>query len=328
MKEQIINLLKENENTFVSGQKISESLGVSRAAIWKYMKAIKEDGYEIESVSRKGYKLVSSPDLLTFEEVKGNLNTAYIGRNIIYFDSIDSTNNKAKECAREGAEEGTVVIAEEQTMGRGRLGRNWTSPKYKGIWMSIILRPDIDPINVSKITQIGAAAVAMATKDMGIDAFIKWPNDIVMNGKKVCGILTEMSGELNKVNYVIMGIGINVNIEKEEFPEEIKEVASSLKIQNGEYIKRKELVSRVLNNFEKLYEEFIREENISKSIKVCRERSILLGKEVRIIDRGKTTKAKALELSEDGKLVVQYEDGKIKEIISGEISVRGMNGYV
>lgn len=328
MKEQIINLLKESENTFVSGQKISESLGVSRAAIWKYINSIKEDGYEIESVSRKGYKLVSSPDVLTYEEIKNNLNTKYIGNNIIYFDSIDSTNNEAKKWAREGTKEGTVVIAEEQTMGRGRLGRNWTSPKYKGIWMSIILRPDIAPMKVSKITQIGAAAVTMAAEEMGIDTFIKWPNDIIMNGKKVCGILTEMSGELTKVNYVIMGIGINVNIEKEEFPEEIQIVASSLKIEKGQYIKRKELVSKVLNNFENLYNEFINEGKIDKSIEICRKKSILIGKQVRIIEREKETKAKALDLSKDGKLIVQYGDGKVEEIISGEISVRGLNGYV
>ncbi|MCY6354313.1 biotin--[acetyl-CoA-carboxylase] ligase [Clostridium sp. ZS2-4] len=328
MKEQIINLLKENQNTFVSGQKISESLGVSRAAIWKYINAIKQEGYEIESVSRKGYKLVSCPDLLTYEEIKNNLNTKYIGNNIIHFDSVDSTNNEAKKLAREGVKEGTVVIAEEQTMGRGRLGRNWTSPKYKGIWMSIILRPDIDPMKVSKVTQIGAAAVVMAAKDMGIEALIKWSNDIVMNGKKVCGILTEMSGELTKVNYVIMGIGINVNIEKEEFSEAIKDVASSLKIEKGQYVKRKELVSKVLNNFENLYDEFINEGKIDKSIEICRKKSILIGKQVRIIERKKETKAKVLDLSKDGKLIVQYEDGKVEEIISGEISVRGMNGYV
>lgn len=328
MKEQIINLLKENENTFVSGQKISESLGVSRAAIWKYINSIKEDGYEIESVSRKGYKLISSPDLLTYEEIKNKLNTKYIGNNIIHLDSVDSTNDEAKKRAREGAKEGTVVIAEEQTKGRGRLGRNWTSPKYKGIWMSIILRPDIDPMKVSKVTQIGAAAVTMAAEEMGIETFIKWPNDIIMNGKKVCGILTEMSGELTKVNYVIMGIGINANIEKEEFPEEIQVVASSLKIEKGQYVKRKELVSKVLNNFENLYDEFINEGKIDKSIEICREKSILIGKQVRIIEREKETKAKVLDLNKDGKLIVQYEDGKVEEIISGEISVRGLNGYV
>lgn len=328
MKEEIIKLLKENKNNFISGEKISESIGVTRAAVWKYIKAIKEEGYEIESVSRKGYKLTSSPDLLTFEEISPNLKTRFIGRNFVHLDTIDSTNNEAKKLAIDGSPEGTLVISEEQTMGRGRLGRNWVSPKHKGIWMSLILRPEINPIQVSKITQVAAAAVCMALIDMGIETLIKWPNDIVLNDKKVCGILTEMSGELNRVNYVIVGIGINANIDKDEFPEDLKPIASSLKIEIGNYIKRKELVRRILNNFEELYEELINEETIKKSIEICKDNSALIGKEIKIIEKGKETRARALSLNEDGKLIVQYKDGKIDELISGEISVRGLYGYV
>ncbi|MCY6958173.1 biotin--[acetyl-CoA-carboxylase] ligase [Clostridium brassicae] len=328
MKEKIIELLKQNKNNFISGQKISESLGVSRAAIWKYINSIKEDGYEIESVSRKGYKLVASPDLLTFEEIKDTLNTKYIGRNIVHLESVDSTNNEAKKLANKDVIEGTVVIAEEQTMGKGRLGRNWVSPKYKGVWMSIILTPDINPMNVPKVTQVAAASVIMGFKKNGIEAFVKWPNDIVINGKKVCGILTEMSGEINKVNYVVIGIGINVNINEEEFPKEVSAVASSLKIQSGKTISRKEVVSSTLNYFEELYEEFITKENIDTSIKICKENSILLGKEIKVIERNKKLLAKALDLSDEGRLIVQYSNGKVEEIMSGEVSVRGINGYV
>ncbi len=328
MKEEIIKLLKENENHFISGEKISENLGITRAAIWKYMKAIKEDGYEIEAVSRKGYKLISSPDLLTLEEIQPSLNTKYIGRKIVYFDSIDSTNNEAKKLANLNENEGTVIIAEEQKMGRGRLGRHWVSPKYKGIWMSIILRPDINPLYVSKITQIAAAAVSKSLLDMNVKALIKWPNDIVLNGKKVCGILTEMSAEINRVNYVVVGIGINVNIEAEEFEEEVKKIATSLKIEQGEAIQRKKIVSMILNNFEDLYEEFISNESIDKSIKICREYSALIGKDIKLIERGNETKCKAIDLSKEGKLIVQHNDGKVEEVISGEVSVRGIFGYV
>ncbi|MGY0373788.1 biotin--[acetyl-CoA-carboxylase] ligase [Clostridium sp. JNZ J1-5] len=328
MKEEIIKLLKENKNNFISGEKISESIGITRAAVWKYIKAIKEEGYEIESVSRKGYKLTSSPDLLTFEEISPNLKTRFIGRNFVHLDTIDSTNNEAKKLAIDGSPEGTLVISEEQTMGRGRLGRNWISPKHKGIWMSLILRPEINPIQVSKITQVAAAAVCMALIEMGIRTLIKWPNDIVLNDKKVCGILTEMSGELNRVNYVIVGIGINANIDKDEFPEDLKPIASSLKIEIGNYIKRKELVRRILNNFEELYEELINEETIKKSIEICKDNSALIGKKIKIIEKGKETRARALSLNEDGKLIVQYKDGKVDELISGEISVRGLYGYV
>ena len=328
MKQKIIDLLKQNENQFISGQKISESLGVSRAAIWKYMNLIKEDGYEIESVSRKGYKLVMSPDILTSSEIKGMLNTKVLGNEIIHLDSVDSTNNKAKQLAACGAIEGTIVISEEQTSGKGRLGRNWVSPKYKGIWMSMILRPDINPMNVAKVTQVAAAAVIEALKEMDIQAFIKWPNDIVINSKKICGVLTEMSGEINKVNYVVVGMGINANLEEQDFSQEIKNKASSLKVETREEINRKQLVANILNKFEKLYDELILEEKIDTSIKICRENSSLIGKEVRIIERNKEVIATALDLSEDGKLVVQYKDGRIDEIISGEISVRGLEGYV
>ncbi|KGK87702.1 biotin--[acetyl-CoA-carboxylase] ligase [Clostridium sp. HMP27] len=328
MKEEIIRLLKKNQNEFISGEDISSALGISRAAVWKYMKAIKEDGYNIESVSRKGYKLISSPDLLTFEEISPYLNTSYIGKQIVYFNSIDSTNNEAKKLASSGCSEGIVIISEEQTMGRGRLGRNWVSPKFKGIWMSIVLRPDIDPMNVAKITQVGAAAVLKAIKEQGINAYIKWPNDIVLNNKKVCGILTEMSGEINNVNYVVMGIGINVNIDKEDFPEEIEEIATSLKIEECKSIERKALVASILNNLEELYKEFIKNEDIKTSIDICRENSILIGKSVRIINRNDEIQAQVLDLSDDGKLIVKYQDGSIHEVISGEVSVRGLYGYV
>lgn len=325
MKDKILQLLKENEKNFISGQLISEKLGVSRTAIWKYINTLKEEGYHIESISKRGYKLLSSPDLLTFEEISNCLNTKYIGRNIMYFQTIESTNNKAKELANK-SDNGTVIISEEQTLGRGRLGRIWTSPKYKGIWMSIILKPDVDPQGVTMVTQIGAAAVVKTLSSMGIQTYIKWPNDIVLNGKKICGILTEMSGELNKVNYVVMGIGINVNIDKEEFPEELKSVATSLRSEIGNTVCRKELVTNLLNNFEVLYDEFIHKNSIESSIKICRNNSILIGKEVKIIKRNEEYFGKAINLSNTGELIVQYPDGSIEEIVSGEVSIRGLDG--
>lgn len=326
MKNKILHLLKENEKSFISGQSISGELGVTRTAIWKYMNSLKEDGYEIESVSKKGYRLISSPDLLSFEELSENLTTKYIGKNIMYFQTIDSTNNKAKELALNNAPNGTVVISEEQTLGRGRLGRNWVSPRFKGIWMSIILRPDTDPMNVPKVTQIGAAAVIKSLKKLNIEGYVKWPNDIVFNGKKICGILTEMSGELNKVNYVVMGIGINVNIDKLDFPEELKEIATSLSIETGKYIKRKELVSTLLNTFELLYDEFEKYETIKTSVDICKNNSILIGKEVTILNRGRETVAKAIDLTDNGELIVQHSDGRVEKIISGEVSIRGLSG--
>src|SRR5690606_22693461 len=199
MKNKILEKLK-NSGDFISGQEISKEFHMTRAAIWKYINILREEGYNIESVPSKGYRLSSLPDLLTYEEIKEYLNTDFIGRSVYYFDSIDSTNKKAKEIAIDESE-GAVLIAEEQTQGKGRMGRSWVSPKSKGIWMSIILKPDLEPMKVPKLTLIGAAAVHKALDNMGIKTQIKWPNDILINGKKICGILTEMSGELNMVNY-------------------------------------------------------------------------------------------------------------------------------
>lgn len=328
MKNKIIELLKENPNGFVSGQIICEKLGVSRTAVWKNINLLKKDGYEIVSESRNGYKLITSPDLLTHEEISTYLQTKSIGNKIIYFDSIDSTNNKAKELAFAGEMEGTIVIAEEQTSGRGRLGRQFVSPKYKGIWMSLILRPEIDPIYISRITLIGAAAVNLAISDIGIETYIKWPNDIVLHNKKVSGILTEMSAELNQTNYVVVGIGINVNIEENEFPEDLKDKATALISVAGEKILRKKLAALVLNHFEELYEEFIQLGSIKNTINICRENSILIGKEIRIIKRGITLKAIALDINDNGELIVRYENGIVDNIISGEVSTRGLYEYV
>ncbi|WP_416197136.1 MAG: Bifunctional ligase/repressor BirA [Sporanaerobacter sp.] len=327
MKDKILILLKENRDGFISGEKISDKFGVSRSAIWKYMNALKEEGYEIESIPRKGYRLVSSPDILTYGEVEEYLGTKIIGRKIYYFDTIDSTNIKAKELAYK-EDEGTLVIAEEQTLGRGRLGRTWISPKKKGIWMSIILKPSIDPMKVAKITQIGAAAIALALEDLGIEAFIKWPNDIVMNGKKVCGILTEMSCELNMINYVIMGVGINVNLDSEDFQGEVSKVGTSLKIETGEKINRKELLGLFLNRFEELYMPFIEKDDFSSTLKVCREKSILIGKEVKLIRGSEEKKCKVVGLNGDGELEVDYGNGVVENVLSGEVSVRGLYGYV
>lgn len=322
MKYEILLMLKEAED-FLSGEDISEKFGVTRAAIWKNMKALKEEGYEIESVSRKGYRLVSSPKILTATDIKVYLATKYVGEEIINHMEIDSTNEYAKKLALQKAE-GTVITAEKQVSGKGRIGRSWESPLHKGIYMSIILKPRINPINAAKITLIGAAAVHRALKDIGIDSKIKWPNDIVIDGKKVCGILTEMNTELDRINYIILGIGINANQEEDEIAEELKEKATSLKIISQKQIDRNQLLAYILNHFESLYEPFKAKEDISRTIDICRENSAVIGREVRIIEYGTERIGKAIDLNEEGELVVDF-NGKLERIFSGEISIRGMN---
>lgn len=326
MKNKILKLLKESDE-FLSGEKISEEFGVTRAAIWKSINSLKEEGYEIESISRKGYRLLSSPDILSYEEIKGYLNTSFIGNKVYYYDSIDSTNKMAKDIAY-SEEEGVVLVAEEQVLGRGRLGRAWESPKKKGIYFSIILKPQVPPSKIAKLTLIGAAAVSLALDEMGIDSQIKWPNDIVINGKKICGILTEMSSELNMINYVVLGIGINVNLEEEEISEDIRHKATSLKIESKNEVDRKRLLGTVLNKFEELYILFKDDGEISQALEVCRNKSAVIGKEILVVNGASKRLGKAIDIDEEGELLVEFDDATIETVFSGEISIRGVEGYI
>lgn len=327
LKSEILRVLKDSSGEFVSGQELSEKLGVSRTSIWKHINQLKEEGYGIESISRKGYKLKSAPDKLNSEEIGPFLSTERIGRQIIYLESVDSTNEEIKRRAYK-SEEGLLVISEEQIVGKGRLGRSWNSKKGRGIYMSMLLKPDINPQDAPKITQIAAAAVVKGLKEAGVDAKIKWPNDIILNQKKVAGILTEMTGELMKVEYITLGIGINVNSEVEDFPEDIAQKASSLKIEEKRHFERKKIVSGIVNNFEKLYTDFLEKGSISVSVEICKANSILLGKEIRVISRKGEALRKAVDINEDGELVVEDEAGNRETVFSGEVSVRGIHGYI
>lgn len=329
MKDKIIKLFKDNQDSYLSGETLSKSLGISRAAIWKYINALKEDGYEFDSSTKVGYKLISSPDIVTYSEIEEFLKTNYIGRNYFHHHTITSTNDKAKELAKNNPINGCVVISEEQSSGKGRLGRNWTSPKNKGLWFSITLTPDIPPTDASKITLIGAAAIYLALSELGLETLIKWPNDVILNNKKVSGILTEMSGELNAVNYIIMGIGVNVNIDSSDFPSDILKTATSLKSETGKTINRKKLLASILNNFEVLYDDFINNGNFETTLNISRKASILIGKDVQCINRGIVSYGKVLDIDDNGELIVDFgENGGIKQIISGEVSIRGLFGYV
>lgn len=326
MKNKILKRLKSSDD-FISGEKLSEEFHMTRSGIWKYMNMLKEDGYIIESVPKNGYRILSSPDILTLEEIEKYLTTEFLGRKIYYYDTIASTNKEAKKIASL-EDEGRLVIAEEQIEGKGRLGRSWISPKGKGIWMSIVLKPDLEPFKIGAITLLGAAAVYKGLKNMGIDSEIKWPNDILIKGKKVSGILTEMSAELNMLNYIVMGIGINVNLEEDDIPEELKEKATSIKIDQKKAIDRKELLANILNEFEKLYIPFRDGGDTLEGIEICRKNSATIGKEVRITRANKERRGKALDIDHKGELVVEFENGDIENIFAGEVLVRGSHGYI
>ena len=239
MKYRILEELKSRDKEYISGEEISRRLGVSRTAVWKYINRLRQEGYNIESQTNSGYKLVQSPDTLSSFEIQPLLKTRFIGREILYFDSIDSTNSYAKKMGEENIKDGTVIIADEQTSGRGRLGRQWMSPKGKGIWMTILLKPHIAPSEASKITLAAAYALCTALDKCGLDVRIKWPNDIVVNGKKLCGILTEMSADMDIIKYIVVGIGLNANLDAHDFDSAIAATATSIKIEAGKSISRK-----------------------------------------------------------------------------------------
>ncbi|MCR1899058.1 biotin--[acetyl-CoA-carboxylase] ligase [Irregularibacter muris] len=329
MREKILHLLKKYPQEHVSGEKLSEQLGVSRTAIWKHINALREEGYNIESIPRKGYILRESPDILTAVEIQGELHTSLLGKKIMHFDSIGSTNDKAKDLALQGAEEGTVIIAEEQIKGRGRRGSQWVSPKGKGIWMSIILRPDVLPKNAPKFTLLSAVAVAQAIREVtALPVQIKWPNDIIYQNKKVCGILTEMSAEMDFINYIVVGMGININESIKDFPEEIQGKATSLREIKGENISRQRLVRSILENLEKFYLEFVKEQNFQKVLELWKSMSGILGKEVRAMGNNDVIQGIAVDINQEGALIIKEDNGKIHEITFGEVSLRGVNGYI
>lgn len=325
----VLEELQNQRGCFVSGEEISKKLGISRTAVWKHIAKLRSKGYNILSQTNSGYKLVGSPDVLSMNELEPLLHTDFIGRNIIYLDSIDSTNTYAKKAAEESFKEGTVIIADEQTAGRGRLGRHWVATRGKGIWMTIMLKPDILPFDAPKLTIAAALAVVKGLSGCcQLDASIKWPNDIVSGGKKLCGILTEMSAEADEIKYVIVGIGINVNMGVEDFGPEVSSTATSISIESGKTFSRKAVAASVLHKFEELYKDFIKDGSIRHFLDEYKSRSAVLGKEIRVISKKEEISGLAVDISEEGHLVVKLADGSEREIMSGEVSVRGLYGYI
>lgn len=331
MKTKILQILRQSEG-YTSGQELCEKLGVSRTAVWKAIQQLRENGYEIEAVSNRGYRLAAVPDILSRQEIESLVQTEWLGHNIFYYDEIDSTNTEAKRRAEEGAPHGTLVAADKQNAGRGRRGREWTSPGGQGIFFTILLRPEIEPVNAPMLTLVKAVAVARAIiKCTGLRAEIKWPNDIVINGKKVVGILTEMSAQIDYVNHIVIGTGINVH--QTSFPQEMSEKATSLDIElkkNGAAspVLRAQLLEEVLEQFEDCYSVYIRTQDLSGLMEEYNQLLVNKERRVRILDPLGEFEGTALGINKQGSLLVEREDGRIAEISSGEVSVRGIYGYV
>lgn len=326
MRNKILQILRQSGNKYISGEDMAEKLGVSRAAVWKHIKEMRSQGYNIESLARNGYILREAPDAMLSGEISNGLETKTIGCRIICHEEIDSTNNAAKRLAREGAAEGTVVVAESQTGGKGRLERQFFSPKGKGIWFSVVLRPKFLPQEAPKCTLMAAVAVARAMTEFGLKPGIKWPNDLLYDNKKLVGILTEMSAEMDGINYIVIGTGINVNIAPEEFPEELRSVATSLSQMKGANLPRVKFFQAVLRALDDLYAK-VQVEGFVPVLKEWRQYSITLGQEVKVIGvrDGEVFYGKAADIDDEGALLVDTAAGR-QRVLAGDVSIRPQSG--
>ena len=308
---------------WITGEQLAERLGVSRMAVNKQIATLNEMGYVIESAHRKGYFFHSAPDLLLPEEIRFQLQTRTFGRgDIHYFQETESTNSRAKEAALSGCPEGTLFVAEHQTAGRGRRGRRWFSAPQHGLCMTLVLRPPFAPPGLTLLPLLTAVAVSEAVEEAsGLRAEVKWPNDLLIGGKKFCGILTEAGFDLDTIDYAVIGIGLNINTPREAVPGELQSIATSLAIEGGGSFSRAGLARAILQHFEQRYEEACAG-GFDSALTAWRERSCTLGREVTIKQEAGDITGTAEELSSDGALLLRRPDGSLQTVLSGDVSLR------
>ena len=321
IRKNLLEVFSNANGEFISGQKLSEQLGCSRTAVWKHIEDLRNEGYELEAVRKLGYRILTKPDKISGNEIQLGLETKSLGRNIHFEESVTSTQAIAHKLAYEGAVEGTLVVAEEQTTGRGRLDRAWYSPKHTGVWMSLILRPQIPPSQAPQLTLLAAVGVVQAIQEVtGLEPDIKWPNDILIHQKKLVGILTELQAETDRINSVIIGIGINVNQELNHFPESLHSIASSLSIEKGKKIDRAKLIQVILLKIEKLYKEYL--QHGFKVVKLLWESyATSIGKQIIARTLNGSIEGKAIGIDEEGVLLLEDEAGVVHHIYSADIDL-------
>lgn len=314
-KEEVLDALRD-AGGYVSGESLAERMGISRAAVWKHVHALVKEGYGIDVAQGKGYRLVAVPDRLYSQEVRRGLQTRLIGRRVVHLDTTGSTNTVARRAAEEGVEEGMVVIAETQSQGKGRLGREWLTGKG-GLWMSVVLRPPIDPMHAPEVTLLAAVSVAKALRGAGLEAAIKWPNDVLVNGKKICGILTEMSAEADAVGFIVLGIGVNVN---NDVP---LATATTMRAELGRPVDRVRFTQALLEMLDEDYLTF-RSEGFTPILWSWRRLSDTLGRTVEVATHDSVIVGVAQDVDEDGALIVKTRDGAVRKVVSGDCRhVRG-----
>jgi len=325
MKSKILKILRDNRDGYISGENLSGKLGVSRAAIWKHINVLRQEGYNIESITNKGYRLISETDDLNAISLNAMIENIPFLDFAHYFETIDSTNLEAKRYALTNLEHEGIIVASEQTSGKGRLGRHWDSEKKSGLWMSMLLRPKIKPESASSLTLVAATAMCEALENLtGLPIGIKWPNDLVCQDRKICGILTEMSAEFNSLHYIVLGIG--VNLKQQIFSEELANKATSLSLL-GVTLQSKILLNEFLKIFSKYYALFVKND-MTNVINHHRSHSVTLNREVSIISQNEVRSGYALDISENGSLIIENDKGEKEVVFFGEVSVRGINGYL
>ena len=328
-REYVLSLLLEDTAAYLSGEEMSRRLGVSRAAVWKAIETLRQEGYEISSAPNRGYRLEAAPDRVREGELRGPLTGCVIGSSLSCLDVIDSTNTECKRLAMSGAPHGLAVLAEEQTGGRGRLGRSFQSPRGGGLYLSVLLRPDLPPAEVVDFTAWVAVAVCDGVEAAcGVRPRIKWTNDLVLNGKKLAGILTELGleSETNSLQCLVTGIGINVNQGEEDFEGEVRDIATSLALALGRPVRRSHLAAEVLKALDRMYAGF--PHNKEEYLEKYRADCMTPGNQVQLITPVSRQEATALAIDDQFRLVVELPDGTRKALSTGEVSVRGMYGYV
>jgi len=319
----ILQALRRAGAQAVSGAELAETLGISRAAVWARIEELRKIGYGIQASPHEGYRLKSAPDALVADDLLALLGgETVIGRDIRVFKETTSTNDVAEKLGRDGVAEGAVVFAEAQTKGRGRLGRNWVSTQGKGLWFSVLLRPPIAPQAATQLTVAAATALARGIhKTAGVRCEIKWPNDILARERKVCGILTEMSAELDKIHYVVLGIGVNVNFDPEDFPPELRGMATSLKIEAGRAWARGEVAAGILRELDVEYAR-VKAGEFELIADEWEAQCTTIGRNVEIASGARITSGRAESLDNEGALLVRTEHGRLERIIGGDVALR------
>jgi BirA family biotin operon repressor/biotin-[acetyl-CoA-carboxylase] ligase len=319
---QILTALRAAGDGAVSGAELSQKLKVTRTAIWARIEDLRGLGYDIEASPHLGYRLLGTPDVLHADDLLSRLGrTRVIGRDIRVFQETTSTNDVVEKLARDGVKEGVVVIAESQTRGRGRLGRKWTSPRGRGLWFSVLLRPDLRPQEATRLTIASATALRRAIETQtGLKARIKWPNDILVNGRKTAGILTELSAEPDHIKYVILGIGVDVNLSPADLPAELRKVATSLKAELGGPVARPELAVAILRELDRDYGR-VGPNEFGALADEWEEHGTTIGHEVVISMGGRQVRGRAESLGEDGELLVRTEHGRLERIVGGDVTL-------